>query len=203
MGRHRSALPWPGVRSGARAGPDPRLLGAAVPWIARTGCPWRDLPSGFGKGNAAFKRFRRRLRADAFHIIFHALAEGAGFVDAMVGDTIVKLHLPRGNRHSPSVNINATWGQDPMILFLRRDSGSASGRINEQTFLSDGRADDAPGTVPSQEPRNPPPVLEPPEHDLDPVARVSCLMGLPRDFRPGMQGIIPLSVNASLNQSAS
>jgi hypothetical protein len=27
--------------------------------------------------------------------------------------------------------------------------------------------------------------------------------GLPRDFRPGMQGFIPLSFNASLNQSAS
>jgi hypothetical protein len=32
--------------------------------------------------------------------------------------------------------------------------------------------------------------------------RVSCLMGLPRDFLPGMQGFIPLSFNASLNQSA-
>jgi hypothetical protein len=28
-------------------------------------------------------------------------------------------------------------------------------------------------------------------------------MGLPRDFRPGMQGFLPLSFNASLNQSAS
>ena len=27
-------------------------------------------------------------------------------------------------------------------------------------------------------------------------------MGFPRDFRPGMQGFIPLSFNASLNQSA-
>jgi hypothetical protein len=33
--------------------------------------------------------------------------------------------------------------------------------------------------------------------------RLSCLMGLPRDFLPGMQGFIPLSFNASLNQSAS
>jgi hypothetical protein len=32
--------------------------------------------------------------------------------------------------------------------------------------------------------------------------RLSCVMGLPRDVRPGMQGFIPLSFNASVNQSA-
>jgi hypothetical protein len=32
---------------------------------------------------------------------------------------------------------------------------------------------------------------------------LSCLTGLPRDARPGTQGFIPLSFNASLNQSAS
>ena len=51
------------------------------------------------------------------------------------------------------------------------------------------------------------PVLRPPEHDLDPVAAcVAALVGLDglaAHFRPGMQGFIPLSFNASLNQSAS
>lgn len=32
-----------------RTGPDPRLFVEAVLWIARTGCPWRDLPDAFGK----------------------------------------------------------------------------------------------------------------------------------------------------------
>jgi hypothetical protein len=33
--------------------------------------------------------------------------------------------------------------------------------------------------------------------------RLSYLMGSIRDFRPGMQGVMPLACRASLNQSAS
>lgn len=33
--------------------------------------------------------------------------------------------------------------------------------------------------------------------------RLSYFMGFPQDFRPGMQGLIPFSSKASLNQSAS
>jgi len=50
-----------------RTGPDPRLFLDAVLRIARTGCPWRDLPDAFGKWNTVFKRFRRCVMADAFH----------------------------------------------------------------------------------------------------------------------------------------
>jgi hypothetical protein len=35
------------------------------------------------------------------------------------------------------------------------------------------------------------------------LRRLSCLMGLPRDLWPGIQGFIPLSFNASLNQPVS
>lgn len=47
--------------------------------------------------------------------------------------------------------------------------------------------------------------LEPPEHDLlrRVLRRFSTVMGLPRDFLPGMQGFITLSSKACLNQSAS
>ena len=32
-----------------RTGPDPRRFVEAVLWIARTGCPWRDLPEVSGQ----------------------------------------------------------------------------------------------------------------------------------------------------------
>ena len=61
-------------------------------WIARTGCPWRDLPPEFGKWNTVFKRFRRWVKADAFCIMFRALAEDNDFEYVMVDGTIVKVH---------------------------------------------------------------------------------------------------------------
>jgi len=67
-----------------RTGPDPRLFVEAVLWIARTGCPWRDLPGESGKGNTVFKRFRRWVKADAFYRMFRALSEGADFEYTMI-----------------------------------------------------------------------------------------------------------------------
>ena len=67
-----------------RTGLDPRLFVEAVLWIARTGCPWRDLPDDFGKWNTLFKRFRCWVKADAFYRMFRALAENADLGYVMI-----------------------------------------------------------------------------------------------------------------------
>ena len=75
-----------------RTGPDPRLFVEAVLWIARTGCPLRDLPEQFGKWNSVFERFRRWVKADAFYRMFRVLAEDADFEYAMIDGSVVKVH---------------------------------------------------------------------------------------------------------------
>ncbi len=64
----------------------------AVRWIARTGCPWRDLPMEFGSWNTVDKRLRRWVKANAFYRMFRALAEGADLEYTMIHATITKVH---------------------------------------------------------------------------------------------------------------
>jgi len=42
------------------------FVSEAVLWIARTGCPWRDLPLVFGKWNTVFKRLRDWVKVGVF-----------------------------------------------------------------------------------------------------------------------------------------
>src|SRR5438132_1498619 len=51
-----------------RTGDDNRLFVDAVLWMLRTGAPWRDLPSGFGKWNSVFTRFNRWSRKGVWNV---------------------------------------------------------------------------------------------------------------------------------------
>jgi transposase len=77
-----------------RSGADNRRFIEAVLWIARTGSPWRDLPTAFGRWNTVFKRYRDWVRADVFKRLFDAVSDEPDMEYAMVDATIVK-SLPR------------------------------------------------------------------------------------------------------------
>ena len=75
-----------------RGGADNRRFVEAVPWIARTGSPRRDLPPLFGPWNTVFKRYRDWLKADVFKRLFDAASDQPDMEYAMVDATIVKVH---------------------------------------------------------------------------------------------------------------
>ena len=68
------------------------LFVEAVLWVVRTAAPWRELPGEVRKWNPVFKRVRRRVEADAFHLMLTALSSDADFGSAMIDGTIVKGH---------------------------------------------------------------------------------------------------------------
>ena len=71
---------------------DNRLFVEAVLWIARTGTPWRDLPSEFGAWNSVYQRFARWSRRGVWHRIFAQLAQDADFEEVFIDSTIVRAH---------------------------------------------------------------------------------------------------------------
>ncbi len=75
-----------------RHGTDNRLFLEAVLWMARTGAPWRDLPSDFGNWNSVFKRFRRWVMSGVFERIFHALRDEPDFEYVIADSTIIRVH---------------------------------------------------------------------------------------------------------------
>jgi transposase len=74
-----------------RTGGDGRLFLEAVLFIARTGCPWRDLPPHFSNWNTVFKRFRHWVKRDVFKRIFDAVSGNPDMEYAMIDATIVKV----------------------------------------------------------------------------------------------------------------
>ncbi len=84
-------LPGKASDSGVTA-KDNRLFLEAVLWRARTGLPWRDLPTAFGRWNSVFQRFRRWARAGVFERLFERLSGEPDFEYALIDGTIVTAH---------------------------------------------------------------------------------------------------------------
>ena len=67
-----------------RSGKDNRLFVEAVPWIVRTGSPWRDLPPAFGRWSSVYTRFRDWVKADVWKRLFEAASDEPDMEYAMV-----------------------------------------------------------------------------------------------------------------------
>ena len=83
-----------------RGGQPPRLsermfLEALLYW-ARTGVPWRDLPSEFGAWDAVYNRFRRWVSSGRLRRVFEALTAEPDFGEVrrvLLDSTVIRAHL--------------------------------------------------------------------------------------------------------------
>lgn len=80
-------------------GPEPvlpdRMFFEAVLYWARTGIPWRDLPSEFGAWDAVYNRLRRWIHSGRLKELFGAMAAQPaceGLRRVMIDSTIVRAH---------------------------------------------------------------------------------------------------------------
>ncbi len=89
--RIKDALPGKAEDPG-RTSADNRLFIEAVMWIAKTGAPWRDLPSEYGKWSNVHKRFIRWAKKGVWQMIFNTLAVDADTEWLMLDSTIVRAH---------------------------------------------------------------------------------------------------------------
>ena len=71
---------------------DNRLFVEAVLWLARTGSPWRDLPSEFGRWNSVYRRFARWADRGVWQQVFNELSKDADFEDVFIDSTSVRVH---------------------------------------------------------------------------------------------------------------
>ena len=111
-------------RCKSRLGPAPelpdRMFFEAVLYWARTGVPWRDLPSDFGDWSAVYNRLRRWIASGRMERLFQEMAAQPaceGTVRVMIDSTIVRAH-----QHSAGA-LKKKVGRPP-----RRSGGAGAGR---------------------------------------------------------------------------
>jgi len=85
------------VRGTAR---DNRLFLEGLPWITRTGSPWRDLPEKFGSWGNVYVRYNRWCQTGVWVRIFETLSDDPDFEYVMIDSSVVRAdqHAAGGKR---------------------------------------------------------------------------------------------------------
>ena len=65
----------------------------ALIYMARVGCPWRDLPPSFGNWNSVFKRYDHWVKSGVLTRILVQLRRESDFEWAMVDSSVIRAHL--------------------------------------------------------------------------------------------------------------
>lgn len=98
-----------------RTGADNRLFVEAVLYLARTGCPWRDLPASFGNWHSAYVRFARWEANGVWDRIAGALQGDADLEELFIDATIVRAHQHAAGARKKTVRIRTKPSADPVV----------------------------------------------------------------------------------------
>jgi transposase len=104
-------------QAGAPPEQDDREFLEAVLWIARTGSPWRDLPSELGYWHAVYMRFRRWETRGVWKNLWEAL-QAKEFVGArrlFIDSTTVRAHQHAAGAPKKGLKPGSgtlSWGPD-------------------------------------------------------------------------------------------
>ena len=88
-----------------RTAADNRLFVESVLYIARTGCPWRDMPKEFGNWHTAYVRFASWETKGVWDQIAAALQRDADLEELFIDATIVRAHQHAAGARKKTVRI--------------------------------------------------------------------------------------------------
>jgi len=71
---------------------DNRKFVEAVLWIARTGAPWRDMPTEFGHWHRVYVRYNRWSKKGVWSLVFTAISDDPDLENLMIDGSIVRVH---------------------------------------------------------------------------------------------------------------
>ena len=103
-------LPGKPTDKGGRAADNRRFV-EAVLFIARTGCPWRDLPSEFGNWHSVYVRFALWEVGGVWGRVAEALHGDADLEELFMDATIVRAHQHSAGAAKKTVAIRRSAGR--------------------------------------------------------------------------------------------
>ena len=104
-------LPGKPTDKGGRAADNRRFV-EAVLFIARTGCPWRDLASEFGNWHSVYVRFARWEVGGVWGRVAEALHGDADLEELFMDATIVRAHQHSAGAAKKTVAIKRSAGRE-------------------------------------------------------------------------------------------
>lgn len=86
---------------------DNRLFIEAVPWLLRTGAPWRDLPPEFGRWHTVYMRFARGQKSGVWERLFQAVSADTDLEEVFIDSTAIRAHMHAAG--APQKTVRKHW----------------------------------------------------------------------------------------------